>query len=196
MSFCIVIVWRGIHTKGSWKYRQLKHCQQTWTAVPETSAHHAIRKVLQKKHSGVTIKNAMKGRIYFLRCRQGRELTFYVKIGRFLFAKIDSHNNESDTNVKTSQLGNGGESVRTLFTFSVPNDLPPTSISSVLQLRGRSGFKSRSGYRLSCLTLSWFFSVPPDKCSDSPYKFGHDRYLSTPFQFILHFSPVHRLYTV
>jgi hypothetical protein len=34
------------------------------------------------------------------------------------------HNNKRDAKVNTSELGNGGQSVKTLFTFSNRNNLP------------------------------------------------------------------------
>jgi hypothetical protein len=37
---------------------------------------------------------------------------------------FDSRNNESEINVRTSQLLKGGETKETLFAFSVSNDLP------------------------------------------------------------------------
>lgn len=46
-----------------------------------------------------------------------------VKTNCFNFIKIENHNNERDVEVKTSQLGNGGKSLKTLFTFSDQNNI-------------------------------------------------------------------------
>jgi hypothetical protein len=43
------------------------------------------------------------------------------------------------------------------------------------------------------LGFSWLFSVPPGKFWDITLKLGHDRFLPTPFQLIIHLSS---LYTV
>jgi hypothetical protein len=52
------------------------------------------------------------------------QLACYAKSSCLHFKIIDNHNNKIDINTKTLQLGYGGESVKTLFTFSVPNDIP------------------------------------------------------------------------
>jgi hypothetical protein len=52
----------------------------------------------------------------------------------------------------------------------------------------RPGFKSRPGDRLSYLKFFVFSSVPPGECWDGSLKLGHDRFLSSPFEFIIHVS--------
>jgi hypothetical protein len=96
-----------------------------------TSPHHTNRNALKKKYSEVTIEKSYKEQnslsLFFLslfHCKQGNKLTCYVKTNCYHFVKIDNNNNESDIIVKTSQLGNGGESGRSLFKFSAQNDLP------------------------------------------------------------------------
>jgi hypothetical protein len=38
-----------------------------------------------------------------------------------------------------------------------------------------------------------FPSIPPGICRDTTLKLGHDRFLSNPFQFIIHTSPSHSM---
>jgi hypothetical protein len=51
---------------------------------------------------------------------------------------MDNHNNKSDTTVKTSELGNGGESVQTLFIFYASIDLS----NNLLQYHARALYHS------------------------------------------------------
>jgi hypothetical protein len=58
-------------------------------------------------------------------CKLGNQLTYHVKTDCFHFIKFDNRNNKTDINVKTSYFRNVGESdKKTIFTFSVPNNLP------------------------------------------------------------------------
>jgi hypothetical protein len=50
-------------------------------------------------------------------------MTYCVKNCSY-FLKINNDNIESDTKIKTWQLGTGGESVKHLFTFGTPNYRP------------------------------------------------------------------------
>jgi hypothetical protein len=44
---------------------------------------------------------------------------------------------------------------------------------------------------LPWMRLLWFSSVSPHKCWDSTLKLDHDHFLLSPYQFIIHLSPLH-----
>jgi hypothetical protein len=72
----------------------------------------------------------MQNRISSLRRKKEPRLMCYVKTNCIHFAKIDNHNTESGTTVKSLLLGNSRESVQIVFAFPSPNDL--ITISFVL----------------------------------------------------------------
>jgi hypothetical protein len=83
------------------------------------------RKVFKKKYSEVMIEKCYKGQnlLSFFHCKQGSQLTRYVKTIFSIFEKIDNHNNRSDINIKTSNSEKVANLTKQLFTFSAPNDL-------------------------------------------------------------------------
>jgi hypothetical protein len=84
---------------------------QARTVVPvtsQTSPHHTIRKVPKKECSEVTIEKCRKCQNLF-RLLQIKKLGLHIMLKLFHFVKINHNDNKSDANLKTSQLGKGGE---------------------------------------------------------------------------------------
>jgi hypothetical protein len=50
-------------------------------------------------------------------------------------------------------------------------------------------FRSRTGYQISRLGLSWLFHAPTYKMTEQFLEFGHDHFLPHPFLFTTHSSP-------
>jgi hypothetical protein len=58
---------------------------------------------------------------------------------------------------------------------------------------GGGRLESRPGQRLSRTRCMWFFSAPPPtrRKPEQYSKYRHDSALSSPFQFIIHYNPLH-----
>jgi hypothetical protein len=74
-------------------------------------------------------------------------------------------------------------------------DLRPLRRDRVVSIHsscsGNPGFKSRPGDWLSWMRVFVLSSVPPGECRNSTLKLGHDRFLPSRFQFIIHLLLFH-----
>jgi hypothetical protein len=102
-----------------------------------TSSHLMDRKLLKKNTLKWRLKDATKGRMCFLsffHCKQGIQLTYYVKTNCFQFVKIENDNNKSDINVNCCNLEKVADPKKLYLHFLLQITSPATSFSIVLDL--------------------------------------------------------------